>query len=153
MGALRQKRTNRKRRYRNEREIEEANKRAFKEAAWRQRICQARDCRETVEWEAHHVVEKQVLRLRFMADRYWDTRNSMRLCPGCHSGHTVGYRRVLLTDLSDENYEFAFDALGVSAYDELARKYDGRDPRLEEWLAKTEARAAEQQRTLEEMET
>lgn len=144
----RRRRPPRNRRYRNDREIEEANKRAFKQAAWEQRACavtdDARDYDEQnrLNWEAHHVVEKRWLKANYLP--LWDPRNSLRLRPDVHSGHTSGLRRVPLTCLTDENIEYAFEVMGAAAFDYLTRLYDGTDPRVERAFEVAEAERQKQ---------
>lgn len=95
------------------------------------------------EWEAHHVVEQQELK-RQKAPLH-DTRCALRLCIGpgsCHGGqHTI--KRVQLTSLTDDNYEFAFEVLGTFAYDYLRRRYSGDDRRLDVWMIDTMQKAGE----------
>ena len=123
-----------RRHYRNEREIEEANQRAFLQAAWEQRACAVsggsdagKDGRKN--WEAHHVVEKRWLKANFKF--LWDPRNALRLAPRVHSRHTSRMKPVPLSCLTDENIEYAFEVMGSSAYDYLTRLYDGEDERVE----------------------
>lgn len=123
-------RPNSDRRYRTSKEIEEANRNAFHEAAWKQRVCQA--CGAGGGYETHHVVEKKKLKQDGRLDLVWDIRNALRLCHGCHAAHTYGYRRVNLQDLTDDNYEFALFFLGRAASSYLRRHYNGKDARWTE---------------------
>jgi hypothetical protein len=102
-----------------------------------QRVCQNAGCRNTRESNPHHVVYQQWLK-RHRPDLLWDPRNCLRLCNSCHANHH-GLHQIPLTCLKDANYEFAFEVMGEAAYDYLRQKYDGEDPRLEEWLARTTA--------------
>lgn len=132
----RTKRPSRSRRYRTTTDIEMANKRNFHEAAWKQRVCQ--ECGKGGAHESHHVVEKQKLRQINRWDVVWDTRNCLRLCPACHHSHTVGFRRVKLQNLTDDNYEFAFHILGAGAFYYLRDRYNGKDARLSDHLTRWE---------------
>jgi hypothetical protein len=107
-----------------------AERRAFHYAAQKQRIC--RGCRAKWPWHPHHVVyEQEVKRLGGDVN---DVRNALRLCPDCHANHHGRSRPIKLTQLTDANYEFAFELMGERAADYLRQKYDGDDPRLEEWV-------------------
>ena len=107
-------------------------RRDFHLAAAAQRICQRAGCRSTEFAGGHHVIYQQELKRIGREDALWDKRNALRLCPRCH-GDNHGLYQVKLTDLTDANYEFAFEVLGERASDYLRTKYDGDDPRLEEW--------------------
>lgn len=132
----RRKRPSTKRRYKKSSDIEVANRRAFHEAAWAQRCCQ--ECGAFGDYQSHHVTEKSELRRRGRMDLVWDTRNSMRVCPDCHRRHTIGMDRIKLQHLSDDHYQFAFYLMGAAAHSYLRRMYNGRDPRLDEYLEKWE---------------
>jgi hypothetical protein len=121
-------RPNPRRNYKTATDIEEANRRAFQEAAWRQRVCAA--CGSSSAWDPHHVVEKKQLKAMFRADLFWETRNALRLCTSCHAMHTCRARKLQLTMLTDANYEFAEWLLEGAAFYYLRRHYDGKDPRL-----------------------
>lgn len=137
-------RPNKKRRYRTEKEIEEANMRAFKQAAWEQRACAVTgDTADVMEdgskgWEAHHVVEKRWLKANFKP--LWDWRNALRLRPDVHGQHTTRMKPVPLRCLTDENIQFAFEVMGYMAYDYLTRLYTGDDPRVEAAFEEVKAR-------------
>lgn len=118
------------RKYGTAKEIEDANRRAFHEVAWKQRVCQV--CGKGGDYETHHVVKKEHLKQKGLYDMIWDTRNALRLCHGCHAAHTLGYRRVKLDRLTDDNYEFALLIFGMGASQYLRRHYNGKDPR---WTA------------------
>ena len=109
-------------------------KQVFHEEAKKQRICGREGCRCTWPWHPHHVVYRQELEKLGITDIavLWDKRNCLRLCPECHANHH-GLYPIKLTSLRDANYEFAFEKLGARAFDYLRQKYDGDDPRLEEW--------------------
>lgn len=87
----------------------------------------------------HHVVYEQHVK-REGGDR-WDPRNALRLCVSCHSSHHRRGRVLPLRALRDVNFEFAFELLGPAAYDYLTRRYAGDDPRLREWLRRSETAA------------
>lgn len=115
------------------------NRASFKNEARHQRVCAV--CHSPGAYDPHHVVEKKELKKRGLSE--WDTRNALRLCkilgaPGgnCHSRHTTYTRLVKTGELRDENIEFAFEALGLYAYDYLRRHYDDseEDPRVAEIL-------------------
>lgn len=110
--------------------------REFHLAALGQRICRRQGCRSTEFGGGHHVVYQQELRHVGRADALWDKRNALRLCPTCHA-NAHNLHHIDLTQLTDANYEFAFEVLGARAYDYLRQKYDGDDPRLEEWRERT----------------
>lgn len=118
------------------------NARSFHEEARYQGMC-ANCGKIGGDWEAHHVVEKQELKNQHAPLN--DTRNALRLCIGpasCHGGqHTI--KRVMLTALTDDNYEFAFEVLGTFAYDYLRRRYSGDDPRLDAWMRDTMGKEGE----------
>lgn len=117
----------RKKSYKKPTDIEIANRRAFHEEAWRQRCCAM--CGKTGAYQSHHVVEKQKLRIEGRLDVKWDIRNCLRLCDSCHSAHTGGWRRVTLDRLTDLNYEFAWDILGMASAQYLRDRYNGTDDR------------------------
>lgn len=125
-----------RRHYRNETEIEQANKRAFLQAAWEQRACAVSG--DAVDmapdgskgWEAHHVVEKRWLKANFKF--LWDTRNALRLSPSVHGQHTNRMAVIPLSCLTDENIKYTFEVMGYSAHDYLTRTYDGQDERVEQ---------------------
>jgi hypothetical protein len=102
-------------------------RREFLLAAQAQRVC--RRCRSKWPWHGHHVVYEQ--EVRRLGGDVNDKRNVLRLCPECHGNHHGRSRPVLLTCLTDANYEFAFELMGSRADDYLRSKYDGEDPRLE----------------------
>jgi hypothetical protein len=132
------------RRYNTPEQVEKANRRTFYEVAWRQRVCQS--CGKGGAYEAHHVVEKQKLKQEGRLDLKWDTRNCLRLCPGCHAAHTIGYRRVSLDMLTDDNYEFALFFLGRAASSYLRRHYNGKDRRWTELDRKCDELLEEEKR-------
>lgn len=97
----------------------------------RAQMCCA-ECGSTGEFDAHHAVERQELRRRGLPE--WDTRCALRLCPltgGCHGGQTSKLHKIQLTNLTDDNVAYAFEALGAAAYYYLRRHYAGYDPRVE----------------------
>lgn len=111
-----------------------------RESFWReargQRCC--RMCEDPKKkWQAHHIVYEQ--HLRDVGAPIWDNRNSMRLCDDCHRRHHNRSQVVPLSKLSNRNVEYAFEALGLRAYDYLGQKYEvGEDQRLEQELARRE---------------
>lgn len=109
------------------------DRREFHMEAAGQRICAQKGCRNTWPWHPHHVVYEQ----HCPEGTKSDTRNCLRLCPDCHANHHGRARPILLTQLRDANYEFAFEVLGDAAYDYLRTRYDGDDPRLEELRERT----------------
>lgn len=111
----------------------------FHMEAQKQRVCQQEGCRNTWPWHPHHVVYEQEVK-RVNPAMVSDRRNCLRLCPDCHANHHGRSRPVKLTCLTDANYEFAFELLGERAFDYLRSKYDGDDPRLEEWTERERRR-------------
>jgi hypothetical protein len=86
------------------------------------------------------VVDKATLKTRchLTGDALYDPRNALRLCEGldtnrCHM--QFENRRVEITTamLTDDNIEYAFEVLGIYAYDYLRREYDNAacDPRIQ----------------------
>lgn len=111
---------------------------SFRLEAKYQGICV--ECGAGGPFHAHHVVDKQTLRkYGFRGNGLYDTRNAMRLCrnldgKNCHLQFENCRIKIRTTKLSDDNIEYAFEALGVYAYDYLRREYDDAtcpDPRLE----------------------
>lgn len=101
--------------------------RAFKEEARRQRVC--RVCGKGGPWEAHHVITRRYLRVNGFEE--WHPDNSLRLCPPCHHKHTVAFRRVDVTSLTDRNIAYAVTLLGeAKALDYISRHYRGEDQRI-----------------------
>lgn len=121
----------------------------FKASASYQRYCQHPDCEKpsTWKWQAHHVVQlKHIKEYSEDAQILYDPRNALRLCndlsgSNCHGNHhNGGDKRVPLSALRDENYEFAVELLGTGrAYEYLRRLYRGEDPRLNALLQEWEA--------------
>lgn len=107
-------------------------RRDFHLAAAAQRVCARPGCRSTEFAGGHHVIYQQELTRIGREDLLWDKRNALRVCLQCHHNHH-GIHSLPLTALTDANYEFAFEVLGERAVDYLRAKYDGDDPRLEEW--------------------
>jgi hypothetical protein len=106
----------------------------FREAARRQRLCQM--CGTAKSWHPHHVVYEQ--HLEDAGVPVYDSRNSMRLCVECHASHHGRSKVVPLVKLTDMHIEYAFLALGAAAHSYLNLRYDGEDPRVDEYLAKFE---------------
>lgn len=82
--------------------------------------------------QSHHVVYEQELARRGLV--LWDLRNQMPLCADCHEKHHKRGRPIPLIFLTDDNIEYAFEALGAFAYDYLRQRYAGDDDRLEQAL-------------------
>lgn len=107
----------------------------FRQAAQRQRCCQM--CGKAgSDWHPHHVVYAQ--HLRKAGKPVYDARNAMRLCVECHASHHNRSKVIPLLKLTDDHFEYAFLMLGPAAHYYLGQRYDGEDPRLDQWLAKTE---------------
>lgn len=96
--------------------------------------CVVRGCNERAV-DAHHVVYKRDLKERGLF--LWDPRDGMALCRTHHWNHHYGTAKktLPLTLLTEAHLDFAFEALGAYAFDYLARRYRGDDPRLEARLA------------------
>lgn len=85
----------------------------------------------------HHVVYKQ--HVRDNGGDINDPDNALGCCYDCHAGHHQpgldDDKRLKLTELRDENYQFATSLLGSGrAYEYLRRRYAGEDPRLDALL-------------------
>lgn len=90
---------------------------------------------------SHHVVYEAELRNRGLPK--YDKANLMALCVDCHFAHHKGLAgKIPLGLLTDENLDYAFNALGAYAYDWLRRRYAGSDSRLDERLRRIEEEAA-----------
>lgn len=112
-----------------------AQRARFHDTARAQRVCAV--TRVIGPWQAHHVIEAQEIKRR--GGDIWDPRNALRLSVRAHERHTLAVRRVKLTELRDENLEFAFELMGAAAYVYLTRMYAGFDLRVELLLAELEA--------------
>lgn len=87
----------------------------------------------------HHVVYEQHVK-KYGGDVN-DHRNALGICtklrPGteydnrCHQRQHAGVRRLPTECLRDENIEFAFELMGMAAYDYFNRYYTGPDERCE----------------------
>jgi hypothetical protein len=127
----------------------EACVKAFKAECSYQRFCQHPDCKNpgTWKWQAHHVVQvKHIKEYTEEPHILYDPRNALRLCndlsgSNCHGNHHGGGdKRVPLSALRDENFEYAAELLGAGvAYEYLRRGYRGEDPRLQALLDGWEA--------------
>jgi hypothetical protein len=115
-----------------------ANPSSFRSEAKWQRACAL--CGRGGSFQAHHVVDKATLKTRchLAGEALYDTRNALRLCEGldtnrCHM--QFENRRVEITTamLTDDNIDYAFEALGIYAYDYLRREYNDTacDPRIQ----------------------
>lgn len=125
-----------------------ANTKSFwLEAQW-QKVCAV--CRKPGPFQAHHVVDKAILRTRcgLGGDDLHDTRNALRLCQQlgsvewrCHFQHENSRRLVKTSELLDDNIEYAFEVLGAYAADYLRSEYDDSEPddRIAGHLATLEA--------------
>lgn len=101
----------------------------FVEAARAQRCC-AKCGKTGSDFEAHHVVERQYLRINGLPQ--FDAWNALRLCHDCHRKHTIRSERLPMALLTDENFRYAVHILGPDRADlQLHRWYEGTDPRLE----------------------
>jgi len=100
----------------------------FREAAAKQRCCAK--CGSTGhDFDAHHVIERQYLRINNLPQ--FVALNALRLCPDCHGKHTRYFERVPLYCLTDENIEYALMLLGEAKGAGYLRKhYPGDDPRV-----------------------
>lgn len=116
-------------------EAEALSHRLFQEAAQKQRCCAVCNGARGG-WHPHHVVYAQHLKAE--GHPIYDARNALRLCPDCHAAHHARSKVIPLRKLLDIHFEYAFEKLGVRAYDYLRRLYDGEDARLEHWLKRTE---------------
>lgn len=86
----------------------------------------------------HHICYVQHVR-RERGD-VWDPRNALTLCVDCHSAHHSRKRILPLGLLPDAALEFAAETFGgPAAYVYLRRRYEGDDPRLEDFLVWMEA--------------
>lgn len=83
----------------------------------------------------HHAVYEQAVQ-RAGGDLR-DPRNLVPLCRDCHlTGQHQRKRPLPLWVLPDSVFEFAAELLGAgAAYEYLARRYAGRDPRLDALVA------------------
>lgn len=100
----------------------------FREAARLQRCCAV--CGSTGAWQAHHVVSQGFLKRNGRKDLLNDERNALRLCcvpisegSNCHAQHEHARRRVCVSELTQENIDFAYEVLGEFAFDYLQRYY------------------------------
>lgn len=107
----------------------------FRQAAQMQIACAVTG--STGPWDAHHVIESQEVGRRG-GDRY-EPRNALRLSYLAHNQHTSAMRSVRLTELRDENVDYAFELMGPAAYPYLIRMYDGTDVRVERAIAELES--------------
>lgn len=82
----------------------------------------------------HHVVYRQEVERR--GGDIDDRRNLMALCQLCHFDHHARADVIPLSALGDVHLDYAFELLGAFAYDYLQRRYDGRDSRLDDELAR-----------------
>jgi len=81
--------------------------------------------------QSHHVVWEQHGGTR-------DRRNLVPLCLDCHAGYHARSIRIRADQLPEAALDYAFERLGVYAFSYLSRRYDGKDPRLDERLARAE---------------
>jgi hypothetical protein len=117
---------------------DEIARRLFMEEAMRQRCCQVPDCPHPRmnDWDAHHVVYKQ--ELRRMGVFIWEPRDALRICDTCHERHHKRHRPIPIVALRDCNIDYAFEIMGIRAYNYLTRHYAGGDPRIEVWRSRLE---------------
>jgi hypothetical protein len=84
-------------------------------------------CREKPAEQAHHVVREQTLRKCAHDFGYdfevvrWDRRNRLLICTGCHEPHTNASRRIHVSTLRPETFEFITEFGFVWA---LEKEYD-----------------------------
>lgn len=88
----------------------------------------------------HHVIYRQELRRRASLERSYraletDRRNVVPVAFDCHGGHHSGARRLRMHVLPDAVFEFAGELMGSAAYDYLAARYAGGDPRHDALLS------------------
>jgi hypothetical protein len=82
----------------------------------------------------HHVVYAQ--ECRRAGASLSDERNLLPLAFECHGAHHARQRPLPLHRLPDSVFEFAAEALGApAAFEYLARRYAGGDPRHDALLA------------------
>jgi hypothetical protein len=99
------------------------NYRAFFEAARWQGVCAVCE-RPGGDWEAHHVVQKQVCRREHAPQHSPD--NALRVCERDHVNHTNAVARIPLGRLRNENIAWARRWLGPElAYNYLSTQYGG----------------------------
>lgn len=108
-------------------EAEEIAHDEFVEAARRQRVCAVSG--KGGLFDPHHVVEQQWLKQNGLP--LDDKRNALRLNPDIHANHTTKMTKVPMRCLTDDNFEYAFEVMGIKAVEYLARNYEGTDPRYE----------------------
>lgn len=111
-----------------------ANPASFRSEARWQRVCAV--CQKPGRFVAHHVVYEQHLRNWYglRGNALFDTRNALGTHSSCHTGKQhSGSQRIKTRDLRDENIEYAFELMGVRAYNYFERFYDNSspDPRIE----------------------
>ena len=105
------------------------NAASFHAEATAQLICAV--CGRGGAFHAHHVVSKAELKHRRAPLN--DPRNALRLCVRCHMQHEwagPGKVDVALSQLTDDNFCFAFEVMGAAAMVYLERFYVGADLRL-----------------------
>ncbi len=100
---------------------------SFYAEAQYQRVCAV--CGSPGTFEAHHVVAKQRLKRMGRLDVLHDPRNALRLCPGCHGGHTCGAKPIPTERLTPDNIRFMCEVLGTAGQNYLERHYTGVDRR------------------------
>jgi hypothetical protein len=74
---------------------------------------------------SHHVIYEQELRNRGLP--IFDRRNCMAICKTCHERHHTRARIIPVASIADETLEYAFEVLGLYAYDYLRRVYEPHD--------------------------
>jgi hypothetical protein len=85
-------------------------------------IC-CRICGSSHRLNIHHVVYEQHVRRE--GGNTLDPDNGLTLCFTCHMKHHHGADdRIAVSQLREENVDFAFDLLGPAAYDYFIRYYD-----------------------------
>lgn len=127
---------------------------AFRDEARWQRVCANPECASSGYFHAHHVVDKAILtnRCHLKGKQLYDTRNALRLCEGldgrrCHMQFENRRLTIRTRWLTDDNIEYAFEKLGLYAYDYLRAEYNDDidpDPRIAERLDVMERQVIEE---------
>ena len=84
-------------------------------------------CRQKPAEQAHHVVREQTIRANAWRLGYdfevvrWDRRNRLLICVACHEPHTNAGKRIHVSTLRPETFEFSSEYGFDSS---LEREYD-----------------------------
>jgi hypothetical protein len=73
-------------------------------------------------FERHHIIPKEILRLRGLHMKVWDTRNGMLVHRNVHANHTAAVERIPRSALPSSVYAFAAEC-GPWAEAYLERNY------------------------------